>query len=85
MAVSCRTFITDLVSARIGYSFSNMLFLNGLLQYNSDTGEISSNVRFNMIYRPLSDLFVVYNERQTRDGRVLERALIAKLTYLLAF
>ena len=38
-----------------------------------------------VIHRPLSDFFLVYNER--RDSAVnstLDRALIAKITYMLA-
>ena len=32
-------------------------FLNALIQYNSDTHQWTSNVRFNIIHRPLSDIF----------------------------
>jgi len=78
-------FSTDLVTARVGYLFATNLFLNSLIQYNSDLREISSNVRFNFIYRPLADFFLVYNERRASTGEVLDRALIAKLTYVLAF
>jgi hypothetical protein len=78
-------FATDLVAARIRYLFTTNLFLNSLIQYNSDTREVSSNVRFNFIYRPLSDFYLVYNERRSSTGEVLDRALIAKITYILAF
>jgi hypothetical protein len=62
------------------------VFLNALLQYNTDARQWSSNVRLNIIHRPLSDLFLVYNERHdSRSGEVLNRALIAKMTYLIAF
>ncbi len=36
-------------------------------------------------YRSLSDFFLVYNERRASGGQVIERALIAKLTYLFGF
>ncbi len=78
-------FSTDLVTTRFNYAFSPRMFLNSLIQYNSTLQEVSSNVRFNFIYEPLSDLFVVYNERRSTGGEVLERALIAKLTYLIDF
>ena len=78
-------FTTDLVSTRLSYSFSTDLFLNALIQYNSTLQEISSNIRFNFIYKPLSDFFLVYNERRSSTGEVRERALIAKLTYLFDF
>ena len=78
-------FTTDLASTRLSYSFSTDLFLNALIQYNSTLQEISSNIRFNFIYKPLSDFFLVYNERRSNTGEVKERALIAKLTYLFDF
>jgi hypothetical protein len=78
-------FDTDLVRARLNYSFSTRMFLNALIQYNSTLQEFSSNLRFNFIYRPLNDLFVVYNERRATTGEVRERALIVKLTYLFDF
>ncbi len=78
-------FSTDLVNTIIDYSFSPRMFLNALIQYNSTLDEISSNIRFNFIYKPLSDIFLVYNERRATDGQIIERALIAKLTYLFGF
>jgi hypothetical protein len=78
-------FSTDLVNTSIDYSFSPRMFLNALIQYNSTLDEISSNIRFNFIYKPLSDIFLVYNERRATDGQIIERALIAKLTYLFGF
>jgi len=78
-------FTTNLVTTRLRYSFSTTMFLNALIQYNSTLKEFSSNIRFNFIYKPLSDFFLVYNERRSSTGEVLERALIAKLTYLFGF
>ncbi len=78
-------FSTDLVTSRINYSFSPRMFLNALIQYNSTVKEITSNIRFNFIHKPLSDLFLVYNESRATDGEVRERALIAKLTYVFDF
>ncbi|MEE2822831.1 MAG: DUF5916 domain-containing protein [Acidobacteriota bacterium] len=78
-------FSTDLIIARTQYSFSNNLFLKGLIQYNSAFNQISSNIRFNFIHRPLSDFFLIYNEKRSTKGEVFERALIAKLTYTFSF
>jgi len=61
------------------------MFLNALIQYNSELKEISSNIRFNWIHKPLSDLFLIYNERRSTTGEVVERALIGKLTYAFDF
>ena len=57
------------------------MFLNALIQYNSTIGAIESNIRFNFIHRPLSDVFLVYNEVRATTGEVKERAFIAKVTY----
>jgi len=78
-------FTTSLVTTRLRYSFTTTMFLNALIQYNSTLKEFSSNIRFNFIYKPLSDFFLVYNERRSSTGEVTERALIAKLTYLFGF
>jgi hypothetical protein len=79
-------FTTTLVTGRVNYFFNTRVFLNALLQYNTDARQWSSNVRLNIIHRPLSDFFLVYNERQdSRTGAVLNRALIAKMTYMIAF
>ena len=70
----------------MNYSFSTKVFVNALLQFNTDSHQLSSNLRFNIIHRPLSDFFVVYNEqRDERSGDLINRALIAKMTYLVAF
>lgn len=79
-------FTTTLVTGRINYFLNTKVFFNALLQYNTDARQWSSNLRFNVIHRPLSDIFFVYNERHdSRSGAMLDRALIAKMTYLIAF
>ena len=78
-------FKTNLLTTRADYSFSTNVFLNALIQYNNDARQWSSNVRFNIIHRPLSDLFLVYNERRhSVSGDLVDRALIAKFTYMIA-
>jgi len=75
---------TNLISTRVNYSFSTAVFLNALVQYNSDAGTWSSNIRFNVIHRPLSDFFLVYNERRNSlTGDLQDRAVIAKVTYMI--
>jgi hypothetical protein len=86
IALRTGAFTTDLITGRVNYSFSTRMFVNALLQYNTDAGQWSSNVRFNIIHRPLSDFFLVYNDRRdTVSGALADRALIAKVTYLMAF
>ena len=61
-------FVTNLVTSRIGYAFNTRTFLDTLLQYNTDLKQFSANVRFDLIHRPLSDLFLVYNEQQLTES-----------------
>ena len=78
-------FKTNLVTTRMNYSFTPHMFLDALIQYNSAVEQIATNIRFNFIYKPLSDLFLVYNERRSTTGEVLDRAVILKLTYIFDF
>jgi hypothetical protein len=78
-------FKTHLLAARFNYSFSTAVFLNALVQYNSDAQQWSSNIRFNIIHRPLSDFFLVYNEhRDSTTGDLADRAIVAKFTYMIS-
>ena len=80
------SFNTDLIRTRFNYSFSTKMFLNALIQYNSDTKQVSSNIRFNLIHRPLSDIFIVYNEsRDAFQAGQADRAFIVKYTHLVDF
>ena len=79
-------FTTTLVTARVNYYLNTKVFVNALIQYNTDARQWSSNVRLDIIHRPLSDIYLVYNERRhSVSGDLINRALIAKVTYLLAF
>ena len=79
-------FTTALVGARVLYGFTPRAFFNAFLQYNADTHQVSSNLRFNFTHHPLSDLYLVYNDRRdTVNGQLLERAVIVKLTNLFNF
>jgi hypothetical protein len=80
------SFTTTLVGARVVYGFTPRIFLFSFLQYNATTHQFSANSRFNLVHRPLSDLFVVYNERHDTTTRaLLERSIIVKLTNLFDF
>ncbi len=77
---------TDLAGARFLYGFSPRSFINAFFQYNSETHEVSTNIRFNITYRPLSDIYVVYNDRRSsRGNELMERAFIVKVTNLFNF
>src|SRR5262245_56465211 len=79
------SFNTNLLSLRIDGSFTTRMFLNAFIQYNSVTHEVLSNIRFNVIHHPLSDLFVVYNESHPTMTAPISRAVIVKLTQMISF
>ena len=79
-------FAAEVYSGRLEYAYSTTVFGSGFVQYNGITEELITNVRFNYIHAPLSDLFLVYTERRdTKTGTVLDRRFAAKLTRLWSF
>jgi hypothetical protein len=81
------TFTSSVYSGRLKYAFSTRAFLTLNVQYNQDLDQVVTYGRFNVIYGPLSDFFLVVTERRQLgdEPAVLERALTAKVTKLLAF
>jgi hypothetical protein len=80
------SYLSTLATTRVNYNFNTKVFVNALLQYSTDSHQLSSNIRFNVIHRPLSDIFFVYNEhRDEHSGLLQDRSLIAKITYMVAF
>jgi hypothetical protein len=81
------TFTSAVYAGRLKYAFSTRAFLTLNVQYNDDLEQLVSYARFNVIHGPLSDFFVVLTERRQLGDRsaVLERAVTAKVTKLLAF
>ena len=82
-------FITQLLTTRTTYTVSPLMFVSGLLQYNSSNNSMSTNLRLRWEYRPGSELFVVYNDqRDTLARRFPElnnRAFIIKVNRLFRF
>jgi hypothetical protein len=77
------TFAANLARFRLDWSFNPRMFLNAFVQYNGEADSWLSNIRFNLIHRPLSDIYVVWNE--TRVPGDTRRALMLKYTHLIAF
>jgi hypothetical protein len=78
-------FINHLLLSRLTYSFSTRLFLMSLVQWNGETDDVSMNIRLHYIYRPGSDLFIVYNENRLVEGAdigIQDRTIAIKLNYL---
>ena len=79
-------FVTELVGTRFLYAFTPRAFLNAFIQYNADTKQVSSNIRFNWTYHPLSDLYIVYNDtRDTVRREPVGRSFVIKLTRMVDF
>ena len=83
------SFRTDLVRARLNYTFSPRMFFSGLLQYNSANRTLGTNLRLRWEYSPGSELFVVYTEEQDTDplrperyDGLRDRGFVIKLTRL---
>ncbi len=76
---------THLISTRMRVALRNDLVVLGLFQYNNATADFASNVRFNWIPKPGTDLFLVYTELDEWSGDlffVRNRSLSVKLNYL---
>ena len=81
------SFVRTLWTVRTNYSFNPDMFVDALIQYDPAYDVFNSNVRFNLIHAPLSDLYLVWNEQRftTGDGTPPGRSLTLKLTRMLAF
>lgn len=77
---------SQLVSSRVTVALRNDLSILSLLQYNRDTRQVSSNMRFNWIPKPGTNFFIVYNELDTDRPQFgpLNRSIAIKLNYLFA-
>lgn len=76
------SFDVTLAQARVGYSFTPNIFVQSLVQYNSQQKVWSGNARFGWLDTAGTGLFLVYNERQMVDGIAgpLERSFLIKFT-----
>jgi hypothetical protein len=63
-------FTTNLFAGRVNYNFSRKLLTSALMQLNSAARLSAINIRLRYIYKPNSDLFVIYNQT---TGAGLER------------
>ena len=71
-----------LIGPKAEFTFSKNLFWSTFIQYSSQSEDFSVNSRLQWRFRPLSDLFVVYNDNyRTSPFSPRTRALIVKFTY----
>jgi len=81
------SFNANVFATRLNYSFTPRMFLSGLLQYNSQTDNVASNLRLRWEYAPGSELFIVYtDDRSTnvfdRFPELSNRGLVIKINRL---
>ncbi len=60
-------FVTNLVRARVSYSFTTRAFVQALVQYNDRADLWSANVRFGLLQAANTGLFVVYTDTHALD------------------
>ena len=58
------SFITNLAQFRMNYSFTPLINLQSLLQYNDQQDVWSTNIRFGWLNKAGTGLFLVYNDMQ---------------------
>ena len=90
LALAGRAFDANLFGGRVRYAYDTRTFLSAFVQYNESSDQLQTNIRFNLIHAPLSDVFLVYSERRDRhpepgDAALVDRAITLKVTKLLAF
>jgi hypothetical protein len=82
-------FTTTLVGLRADFAFTPLMFVGGLLQYDTDSDSFSSNLRFRWEYAPGSEFFAVYTDERTTLGSgfpgLQNRAFVLKINRLLRF
>ena len=71
------SFTARVARTRATYTITPRMFVSGILQYNSATTSLGSNLRFRWEYQPGSELFVVdgdYRVQKDFAGRLCVRA-----------
>ena len=77
-------FDANAFGGRVGYSFSTILFAKLFSQWSTDRDVLSANFLINYIYRPGSDIYLVFDQSyDTRDGgfKLLGWTVVGKMTY----
>ncbi|MFN5581421.1 DUF5916 domain-containing protein [Gemmatimonas sp.] len=79
-------FNADLAGVRLKYARSTTLFGSAFVQYNTQSRSFVTNARIAWRYAPLSDVFLVYTERQNTLTNVRnERSVALKVTRMVAW
>ena len=77
-------FDANAFGGRVSYSFSTTFFTKVFTQWSTDRDVLSANFLVNYIYRPGSDVYLVFDQNyDTRDGgiKLLGWTVVGKMTY----
>lgn len=78
------SFATNLVPIKVNLSLTTRANLQALVQYNSQTAQVSSNIRLALLDRSGTGFFVVYNDRRDTEpltpATLLGRSFVVKYT-----
>jgi hypothetical protein len=88
VALPAAAAVTQLFGVRLNYSATTRVFSSTLLQWNNSSREFNGNVRLNWIYRPGSNLYVVFTRASgvfDSPAGLISQSFVVKLTRLLQF
>ncbi len=77
-------FTTNIVAARVIYSFTPDLYAKAYLQWNDDENLWISNFLIRWIYKPGANIYFIYNETRKLgyEGYIQDRVLMLKVSFL---
>jgi len=80
-------FQADVARGGFRYAYSTRISGSAFLQYNRQTDQWVSNLRWNYRHAPMSDVFLIFTQRQSPggEGGPLERSVALKVTRLFGF
>jgi len=81
------SFTTTVARLRGTYTMTPRMYVSGIVQYNSTSTSLGSNLRFRWEYRPGSEVFVVYTDDYDTEARpnvtpLRNRAFVVKVNRL---
>ena len=81
------SFTATVARLRGTYTMTPRMYVSGIVQYNSSTTSLGSNLRFRWEYRPGSELFIVYTDDYDTEARpevtpLRNRGLVVKVNRL---
>ncbi len=82
-----RVFTTHILKTKFNFNVSALMSIDGLVQWSNDSRALTTNIRFDWIYKPGTDFYLVYTETDDTLGpfRPNNRTLVAKINYILDF